>query len=110
MLRIWLISWMMFPRSLRLIGGVRLHITTNMMPFPTPTLMRRKMYEVTSQQAADDALQDWELLGPRLSNNDSARDENPDDIGNIIRTSIACTIGRSMSIATRILPPITGMG
>jgi len=39
-------------------------------------------YEVASQQSADDVLQDWELLGARLPNDDGARDENPDDIGN----------------------------
>jgi PIF1-like helicase len=51
-----------------------------MMPFPTPertTLMRRNQYEAASQHAADNALQD-----ARLPNNDGARDENPDDIGN----------------------------
>ena len=63
-------------------------------------------YEVASQQAADDALQDWELLGVRLPNNDAARTPTISGIG----ASIACTIGPPMSIATRILPPITEMG
>ena len=64
------------------------------------------MYEVENQQAADDAR---ELLGARLPNNDSARDEDPDDIGNrdfdrMYDWSV------HVSIAIQILPPITEMG
>ncbi|KAN0072182.1 hypothetical protein V8E54_009911 [Elaphomyces granulatus] len=81
MLTIWLISWM-FPRSLQLIGGVRLHEHDALPDAREDDDEEENQYEVASQQAADDALQDWELLGARLPNNDAARDEDPDDIGN----------------------------
>jgi hypothetical protein len=66
---------------------------------------KENQYEVASQQAADDAHQDWELLGVRLPNNET---RTPTISG--IGTSIACTIGPPMSIAMRRLRPITGMG